>query len=114
MGAGGLRDRVTIQRPGTLASGYVDALPAFVDVAINRPAEIESPSGSEAETGGLLDGSRRVLVRVRTESAIAAIDTDWRIINVRTAARYNVRHVGQPARPTGFVTLTCTEGDLND
>lgn len=105
-----LNKRVSIFAPLEIAPGYVGDLGEPELIADKRPAAILPAGGSEGNAGGGRQPGDKVVIVLRYERALQAINTSWTVRNDRTGRRYNVVQIDDFERQDRWIYLLCEYG----
>lgn len=65
--------------------------------------------GGETVMASRLEGRHSQVIRIRASVASRAVDTDWRVRDVRTGAVFNVRDI-TPSDDRQFLDVLCEKG----
>lgn len=118
MKAGALRDRVTVQKRGTPGTKYRPDGQSWSAVVSARPARIAPMTGvrvnREEVIADRLAGVSIYEITMRDETALSGITTAWRIVDDRTSAVYDIRHIMRPDRLRRDLVLMCETGATDD
>lgn len=89
-GAGPLRDVLIAQRREEVDDGYGNTQGQWVEQC-RFNASVEARRGGEAVIAGRLQGTVTYIVTARYSAASAAVQPDWRLVDARSGAIYNIR-----------------------
>jgi len=104
-GAGELRERVKIERPGA-DNGRGGAPQSWLPVVEGIPAKITPAQGGEQVRAARLTGVNTFDVTVRQSPELAAVTADMRLTNERTGKVYNVVWAANLDERGRFLTIT--------
>jgi head-tail adaptor len=79
-------------------------------VVVGRPAAILPAGGSEGIVAGARQPGDRVVIVLRYEDALSAINTAWTVRNDRTGRRYNILQADDAERHDRWIYLLCEYG----
>lgn len=112
MGAGTLRDIISVERQGTIKNGRGGTIDTWTAIVENLPASIVVQRGGEAFQSQRLAGSTPTDITVRYNALTASILPSDRVRDANGTI-YAVKWAGSldEARPR-WITLSCTSGTV--
>lgn len=110
MQAGNLRDRVAFGRLGIADGEGGNFRGGPFTPQFTFAAKIQPINGGEEVMAGRVQGTRTVLITVRSSSETRSITTDWSARNTRTGEMFNVVEAKDPDGTRHWVELLCQSG----
>jgi head-tail adaptor len=104
MPAGRLRERVWFEHRAATDDGHGNVEGPWVR-RFSVAAEIAPRLGSETVLAARLSGVQPFTITVRGSSETRAVTTDWRMVNARTDAVYNIRAIANPGQERQMARL---------
>lgn len=89
----GLIESIAFDSPAAAADAYGGTRTGFTSDVYTCRADFIYQRGDEAVTAGKLTGTAVFKVKIRSCSAARAIDTSWRMRDVRRSVIYNIREI---------------------
>ncbi len=108
--AGDLRENVAFLKSADVPDGHGGWISDYVPQFQARAA-IKILKASETVMAGRLQGTQTLVVTLRYQAALAAVDGTWRLRNVRTGSDYNIRAVTPDVRQQ-WVDVLCETDEL--
>jgi SPP1 family predicted phage head-tail adaptor len=92
--AGRLDTRVAFDPPDSTSDGYGGQTAGFDEVAsLHRWAEVKYMRGGEGQDAGRLSVKASFKVKVRRDPEILTVNGDWRMRDVETGVKYQIRQI---------------------
>ena len=116
MRAGRLRHRLNLQQQTATQDSFGGAIITWATTATVWGG-VEALSGSENFTADQVQSSLQVRIIIRYGSEWSGIDSTWRVQDVNTSRKYDIKAVIYPehrSRPNTVIELMCFEGDTDD
>lgn len=107
LSAGDLRHRLRVERSVTGDDGYGNTITGEYAVLFVVAAKVNAQKGGEAVQAARLVSSGSVEVWVRGTRQSRQITPSDRLVNVRTGAVYEVRHIADLEGDGAVLLLTC-------
>ncbi len=108
-GAGDLNWRLRFEAP-TFSSDGGGGVHAGFAARFTCWAGMFNAGGSEAVQAARLEGRSLARLRIRASAAARAVTTDWRAVDTRTGAVWNIREVDDITEARGFILLAVEKG----
>lgn len=108
MSAGRLFESVAFDEPTETLDQYGGTESGWIQRVTTR-ANFLNLRGGETVMASRLAGKQPVVVTIRSHTAGLAIDTDWRMRDLRTGHEYNIRSV-VPSDDRQFIEITAVRG----
>ncbi len=111
MPAGELRERVAFDQKAQSDTVYGIAAGDWEE-QFREPARIRYLVGSEPVIAQRLQGIQPAVITVRANHLTRAVDSGWRIRDVRTGKPFNIRSI-TPDEINAYIDLLCETGTVS-
>ncbi|WP_173934300.1 phage head closure protein [Chelativorans sp. Marseille-P2723] len=108
--ANDLRDRVSLEKREEIDDGYGNIVTGDWTAQFERDACIIPSKGGETVVAARLQSVQPALIIVRYDAETLTITPDWRLIDLRSGAIYNIRTSADMERRGRWWTMLCEEG----
>ena len=108
-GAGELRELINFQNRTEEDDGFGNVTAGPYATVWTAPARIEILRGTESVMAGRLAGSQTVAITIRWQPAAATMTTDWRAVDARTGAIWDITSI-EPDERKSFVNILAKTG----
>jgi SPP1 family predicted phage head-tail adaptor len=116
MRAGRLRHKLNLQQQTETQDALGGAIITWTTTATVWGG-VEALSGSEAFVADQVNYSLQVRIVIRHGSKWSSISPTWRVVDVNTGRKYDIKSVVLPehrSRPNTVIELLCVEGETDD
>lgn len=107
--ANDMRDRVSLEKHEEIDDGYGNVVGGWVP-QFERDACILPSKGGETVIAARLQSIQPALIIVRYDAETSTITPDWRLIELRSGAIYNIRTSADMERRGCWWTMLCEAG----
>ncbi|WP_245594952.1 phage head closure protein [Gemmobacter nectariphilus] len=107
IGAGSLRDRITVQRAVEGDDGYGNKVVGWAD-HLTLWANVRETTGKERVDAGRVEASRTATIRIRASSASREISEKHRLI--ARGKIWNIRSIAEVGNDRAMLDILCETG----
>lgn len=110
-GSGALDKVVAFQVRGEADDGYGNPVTGPYTTQFHEPCRLTPLKGSEPVLAQRLVGVQPYMLRVRSSSRTRRVGANWRAMNTRTGAFYNIKTIANVDERGAYLDMLVVEGE---